>query len=343
MTGQSRTTPGTIRAALTHQGVRHAPLLSSQVGLCRQRRKPVRTLCPQCRFPLRRKDPVRSMANTADIVETRLDNGLKVLTREVRHAPIVSFYVWYRVGGRNERPGITGISHWAEHMLFKGTPTLKKGDIGNLVETHGGSWNGFTWVDFTAYFETLPSQHLDPRHPHRIRPPGQRPLRPRRGGVRAHGDYLRARGRREPAVLPPARRDHGRSVQGPPLRSAGRGLEERPAPDHPRGPVRLLPDLLHAQQRHRGRRRRLRYGRPAEASRGRLRPHSGRPLATAGALGRAAPGRRAPRHGTPAGTGAVHAGALPHSRPGPSRRHSPSRSPPACSGPGAAPGSTKLL
>ena len=101
------------------------------------------------------------MANTADIVETRLDNGLKVLTKEVHHAPIVSFYVWYRVGGRNERPGITGISHWAEHMLFKGTPTLKKGDIGNLVETHGGSWNGFTWVDFTAYFETLPSQHLD--------------------------------------------------------------------------------------------------------------------------------------------------------------------------------------
>ena len=104
---------------------------------------------------------MRNMANTTDIVETRLDNGLKVLTKEVHHAPIVSLYLWYRVGGRNERPGITGISHWAEHMLFKGTPTLKKGDIGNLVETHGGSWNGFTWVDFTAYFETLPSQHLD--------------------------------------------------------------------------------------------------------------------------------------------------------------------------------------
>ena len=69
---------------------------------------------------------MRSMANTADIVETRLDNGLKVLTKEVHHAPIVSFYVWYRVGGRNERPGITGISHWAEHMLFKGTPRSRK-------------------------------------------------------------------------------------------------------------------------------------------------------------------------------------------------------------------------
>ena len=112
------------------------------------------------------------MANTADIVETRLDNGLKVLTKEVHHAPIVSFYVWYRVGGRNERPGITGISHWAEHMLFKGTPTLKKGDIGKLVETHGGSWNGFTWVDFTAYFRDASQPAPRPRHPHRIRPSG---------------------------------------------------------------------------------------------------------------------------------------------------------------------------
>lgn len=100
-------------------------------------------------------------SNSADIVETTLNNGLTVLAKEVHHAPVVSFYVWYRVGGRNERPGITGISHWVEHMLFKGTPTLKKGDIGNLVETRGGNWNGFTWVDFTAYFETLPSEYLD--------------------------------------------------------------------------------------------------------------------------------------------------------------------------------------
>ena len=100
-------------------------------------------------------------ASDDGVMEARLDNGLMVLSKEVHHAPIVSFYVWYRVGSRNERPGITGISHWAEHMLFKGTPSLKKGEIGQLVSTHGGVWNGFTWVDFTAYYETLPSQHLD--------------------------------------------------------------------------------------------------------------------------------------------------------------------------------------
>jgi zinc protease len=89
-----------------------------------------------------------------------LSNGLVVLLREVHTAPVASFWVWYRVGSRNEVPGVTGISHWVEHMLFKGTPTLGKGEFSRLVNRHGGSWNGFTWKDFTAYFETLPAEHI---------------------------------------------------------------------------------------------------------------------------------------------------------------------------------------
>ena len=95
------------------------------------------------------------------IQELRLENGLLLLSQEVRHAPIVSFYVWYRVGSRNEVPGITGISHWTEHMLFKGTPTFRTGQIALLVSTHGGIWNGGTSQDYTNYFETLPSEHLE--------------------------------------------------------------------------------------------------------------------------------------------------------------------------------------
>jgi len=91
---------------------------------------------------------------------TVLSNGLVVLLREVHTAPVATFWIWYRVGSRNEVPGITGISHWVEHMLFKGTPTLGKGEFSRLVNRHGGSWNGFTWKDFTAYFETLPAEHL---------------------------------------------------------------------------------------------------------------------------------------------------------------------------------------
>jgi zinc protease len=93
-------------------------------------------------------------------VRAILSNGLTVLLREVHTAPVVTFWAWYRVGSRNEVPGITGISHWVEHMLFKGTPTLGKGEFSRLINRHGGTWNGFTWKDFTAYFETLPAAHL---------------------------------------------------------------------------------------------------------------------------------------------------------------------------------------
>jgi zinc protease len=93
-------------------------------------------------------------------IRTVLSNGLVVLLREVHAAPVATFWIWYRVGSRNEVPGITGISHWVEHMLFKGTPTLTKGEFPRLINRHGGSWNGFTWKDFTAYFETLPAEHL---------------------------------------------------------------------------------------------------------------------------------------------------------------------------------------
>lgn len=96
-----------------------------------------------------------------DIREEHLDNGLMVLLCPVRTAPVATFWVWYRVGSRNEVPGITGISHWVEHMMFKGTPSLGKGEIMRLVNRNGGVDNAFTWTDFTAYFETLPSDRID--------------------------------------------------------------------------------------------------------------------------------------------------------------------------------------
>ncbi len=96
-----------------------------------------------------------------EIREARLDNGLMVLLNPVRVAPVATFWVWYRVGSRNEVPGITGISHWVEHMMFKGTPSLGKGEIMHLINRNGGVDNAFTWTDFTAYFESLPSDRID--------------------------------------------------------------------------------------------------------------------------------------------------------------------------------------
>jgi zinc protease len=100
------------------------------------------------------------MPQMPTLLKTSLDNGLTVLIKEVRRAPVASFWIWYRVGGRNEVPGITGISHWVEHMLFKGTPTYRPGEIFRTVNKHGGTLNGFTWIDYTAYFETLPSANI---------------------------------------------------------------------------------------------------------------------------------------------------------------------------------------
>lgn len=96
-----------------------------------------------------------------EVVEQQLDNGLRVLIRESHAAPVVSCWVGYRVGARNERPGITGASHWVEHMTFKGTNRLGAGDIFRYTARHGGANNGFTTDDLTIYYETLPSAQLE--------------------------------------------------------------------------------------------------------------------------------------------------------------------------------------
>lgn len=99
--------------------------------------------------------------NDSQAVRTVLDNGLTVIVLPQHDAPIGSFWIWYRVGGRNEVEGVTGVSHWAEHMLFKGTETLGKGEIFKTITANGGTLNGFTWIDYTAYYETLPIDRID--------------------------------------------------------------------------------------------------------------------------------------------------------------------------------------
>jgi zinc protease len=95
------------------------------------------------------------------ITQAVLPNGMTLLLKEMRVAPVVSFWVWYRVGSRNEHLGITGISHWVEHMLFKGTPTYSESELDRLVSREGGVRNGMTWMDGTTYYETMPSDKID--------------------------------------------------------------------------------------------------------------------------------------------------------------------------------------
>ena len=90
-----------------------------------------------------------------------LANGLIVLLKEMHKAPIISFWVLYRVGSRNEPSGKTGISHWVEHMMFKGTPNFPAGVLDKLIDREGGVWNAQTSLDYTAYFETMPADRID--------------------------------------------------------------------------------------------------------------------------------------------------------------------------------------
>jgi zinc protease len=90
-----------------------------------------------------------------------LDNGLTVMVRPVHTVPLLSVWCWYHVGSKDEIPGITGASHWVEHMNFKGTRAISREDLKIWIERAGGFWNGYTWIDQTTYFETLAADSLD--------------------------------------------------------------------------------------------------------------------------------------------------------------------------------------
>jgi zinc protease len=95
------------------------------------------------------------------IAEVVLDNGLKVLVQEEHTAPLASVWCWYRVGSKDEGPGLTGVSHWVEHMNFKGTTNIPRDRIKGIIEQFGGAWNGYTWIDQTTYLETATRDALD--------------------------------------------------------------------------------------------------------------------------------------------------------------------------------------
>jgi zinc protease len=106
------------------------------------------------------------MAQTArsprvDLKETRLANGLRVITVEDHNAPVVAVSVTYNVGSRNEKPGRTGFAHLFEHMMFQGSENVGKSEHFILVYNNGGTMNGTTNEDRTNYFEALPSNQID--------------------------------------------------------------------------------------------------------------------------------------------------------------------------------------
>ncbi|MEE9387172.1 MAG: pitrilysin family protein [Paracoccaceae bacterium] len=100
-------------------------------------------------------------ARAAEVTTFTLDNGMEVVVLEDHRAAVVVHMVWYRVGAADEPPGKSGIAHFLEHLLFKGTDDLGPGELSATVTRNGGSDNAFTSQDYTAYFQRIASDRLE--------------------------------------------------------------------------------------------------------------------------------------------------------------------------------------
>jgi zinc protease len=104
---------------------------------------------------------VLSFNARAEIMERTLDNGLHVILKKDTRAPVVTSHIWYKIGSVDESSGKTGLSHALEHMMFKGTKKNPGGKFSEVISKLGGTENAFTSKDYTAYYQTLPSQYLE--------------------------------------------------------------------------------------------------------------------------------------------------------------------------------------
>lgn len=102
-----------------------------------------------------------SSAQAAEEVSTfTLDNGMEAVVIEDHRAPVVVHMLWYRTGSADEPPGVSGVAHFLEHLLFKATETLESGEFSATVAANGGTDNAFTSYDYTAYFQRIAADRL---------------------------------------------------------------------------------------------------------------------------------------------------------------------------------------
>jgi zinc protease len=102
-----------------------------------------------------------STAQAETVTSFQLENGLDVVVIEDHRAPVVTHMVWYHAGSADEVPGKSGIAHFLEHLMFKGTDDIGPGEFSSIVEAQGGSDNAFTSWDYTAYFQRIAADRLD--------------------------------------------------------------------------------------------------------------------------------------------------------------------------------------
>ena len=103
-----------------------------------------------------------SSAQAAENITTfELENGMQAVVLEDHRAPVVVHMLWYRAGAADEKPGVSGVAHFLEHLLFKATDNMEAGEFSAVVEANGGSDNAFTSWDYTGYFQRVAADRLD--------------------------------------------------------------------------------------------------------------------------------------------------------------------------------------
>lgn len=105
--------------------------------------------------------PVSGQAEVFNPKSFHLPNGMQVVLVENHRAPVVSHMVWYNVGAADEEAGKSGLAHFFEHLMFKGTDTIAPGQFSRIVKRLGGNDNAFTSQDYTAYYQNVPKAHLE--------------------------------------------------------------------------------------------------------------------------------------------------------------------------------------
>ncbi|MDR9484337.1 MAG: pitrilysin family protein [Sediminimonas sp.] len=102
-----------------------------------------------------------AMAASDQVTDFTLDNGMDVVVIEDHRAPVAVHMVWYRAGAADEPPGVSGVAHYLEHLMFKGTDTLEPGEFSATVARQGGKDNAFTSQDYTGYYQRVAADRLD--------------------------------------------------------------------------------------------------------------------------------------------------------------------------------------
>src|SRR5215472_14186700 len=105
--------------------------------------------------------PARSDAQQdPKVFQFALQNGLQVVVVPDHRAPVVTQMLWYRVGATDDPPGLSGLAHFFEHMMFRGTPTVPGNQFARTVARNGGEDNAFTTEDYTAFYEQIAKDRL---------------------------------------------------------------------------------------------------------------------------------------------------------------------------------------